>query len=89
MEELRSSFKDYCNYLRMSEDNVMSLLEKVRPLIEKEDTVLRTAITAEERLAITMHFLVTGRSYEDLTFSAIISSQELGKILPETCRAIY
>jgi hypothetical protein len=63
MEELRSSFKDYCNYLRMSEDNVMSLLEKVRPLIEKEDTVLRTAITAEERLAITMHFLVTGRSF--------------------------
>jgi hypothetical protein len=89
MEELRSSFKDYCNYLRMSEDNVMSLLEKVRPLIEKEDTVLRTAITAEERLAITIRFLATGRSYEDLTFSAIISPQALGKILPERCRAIY
>jgi hypothetical protein len=57
MEELRSSSKDYCNYLRMSEDNVISLLEKVRPLIEKEDTVLRTAITAEERLAITIRFL--------------------------------
>jgi hypothetical protein len=56
MEELRSSSKDYCNYLRMSEDNVMSLLEKVRPLIEKEDTVLRTAITAEERLAIRIRF---------------------------------
>jgi hypothetical protein len=56
MEELRSSSKDYCNYLRMSEDNVISLLEKIRPLIEKEDTVLRTAITAEERLAITIRF---------------------------------
>jgi hypothetical protein len=71
MEELRNSSKDYGNYLRMSEDNVMSLLEKVRPLIEKEDTVLRTAITAEE------------------WFSAIISQQALGKILLETCRAIY
>jgi hypothetical protein len=89
MEELRSSSKDYCNYLRMSEDNVISLLEKVRPLIEKEDTVLRTAITAEERLAITIRFLAIGRSYEDLTFSAIISPQALAKILPETCRAIY
>jgi hypothetical protein len=59
MEELRSSSKDYCNYLRMPEDNVMSLLEKVRPLIEKEHTVLRTAITAEERLAITIRFLAT------------------------------
>jgi hypothetical protein len=89
MEEIRSSSKDYCNYLRMSEDNVISLLEKVRPLIEKEDTVLRTAITAEERLAITIRFLAIGRSYEDLTFSAIISPQALAKILPETCRAIY
>jgi hypothetical protein len=86
MEELRSSSKDYCNYLTMSEDNVMSLLEKVRYLIEK---VLRTAITAEERLAITIRFLATGRSYEDLTFSAFISPQALGKILPETCRPIY
>jgi biotin synthase-like enzyme len=89
MEELRSSSNDYCNYLKMSEDNVISLLEKVRPLIEKEDTVLRTAITAEERLAITICFLAIGRSYEDLTFSAIISPQALAKILPETCRAIY
>jgi hypothetical protein len=39
----------------MSEDNVMSLLEKVRPLIEK--AVLRTAITAEKWLAITIRFL--------------------------------
>jgi hypothetical protein len=60
MEELRSSSKDYCNYLRMSEDNVISLLEKIRPLIEKEDTVLRTAITAEERLAITIRSLAIG-----------------------------
>jgi hypothetical protein len=52
MEEIRSSSKDYCNYLRMSEDNVISLLEKIRSLIEKEDTVLRAVITAEERLAI-------------------------------------
>jgi hypothetical protein len=89
MEELRSSSNDYCNYLRMSEDNVISLSEKVRPLIEKEDTVLRTAITAEERLAITIRFLAIGRSYEDLTFSAIISLQALAKILLETCRAIY
>jgi hypothetical protein len=89
MEELRSSSNDYSNYLRMSEDNVISLLEKIRSLIEKEDTVLRTAITAEERLAITIRFLAIGRSYEDLTFSAIISPQALAKILPETCRAIY
>jgi hypothetical protein len=89
IKELRSSSQDYFNYLRMSEDNFMILLEKVRPLIEKEDTVLRAAITAEERLAVTIRFLATGRSYEDLKFSAIISPQALGKIIPETCKAIY
>jgi hypothetical protein len=89
MEELPSLSKDYCNYLKMSKDNVMNLLEKVRPFIENQDTVLRTAITAEKQLAITIRFLATGRSYEDLTISAIISPQALGKILPETCRAIY
>jgi hypothetical protein len=73
----------------VSEDYVMSLLEKVRPLTEKEDTVLKTATTAEERLAITIRFLATGRSYEDLTLSAIISPQALGKILSETCIVIY
>jgi hypothetical protein len=73
----------------MSEENFMILLEKVRPLIEKEDTVLRAAITAEERLAVTIRFLATGRSYEDLKFSAIISPQALGKIIPGTCKAIY
>jgi hypothetical protein len=65
------------------------IYQKVRPLIEKEDTVLRTAITAEERLAITIRFLAIGRSYEDLTFSAIISPQALCKIISETCRTIY
>jgi hypothetical protein len=56
MEELPSLSKDYCNYLKMSKDNVMNLLEKVRPFIENQDTVLRTAITAEKQLAITIRF---------------------------------
>jgi len=32
---------------------------------------------------------VTGRSYEDLKFSAGISPQALGVIIPETCVAMY
>lgn len=33
--------------------------------------------------------MATGRNYEDLKFSTIISPQALGKIIPETCAAIY
>jgi len=47
------------------------------------------AITPHERLTATLRFFATGSSYEDLKFSTIMSPQALGKIVPETCRAIY
>lgn len=80
---------DVINYLRMGYDTFQELLALVRPLIEKENTLFREAVSVEERLLATLRFLATGRSYEDLKFSCIISPQLLGKIVPETCRAIY
>jgi hypothetical protein len=49
---------------------------------------MRQAATPHERLRATLRFLATGRSYEDLKFSTIMSPQALGNIIPETCRAI-
>ena len=73
----------------MSESTYLTLLSMVSPLIQKKDTAMRQAITPHERLTATLRFLATGRSYEDLKFSTIMSPQALGKIVPETCRAIY
>ncbi|KAJ8891146.1 hypothetical protein PR048_010660 [Dryococelus australis] len=50
---------------------------------------MRESISTEERLIVTLVFLVTGRSYEDLKFSSTNSPQLLGKIIPETCLAIF
>jgi len=50
---------------------------------------MRSAITPHERLSVTLQFSVAGRSYKDLKFSAEISPQVLGVIIPETCAAIY
>lgn len=50
---------------------------------------MRQSISPEERLLVTLRYLATGRSMEDLKFSAIISPQALGKIIPETCKYIY
>ncbi|KAF6215676.1 hypothetical protein GE061_000007 [Apolygus lucorum] len=52
------------------------------------DTLMRVAVTAEERLVVTLRYLATGRSYEDLKFGSAISAQLLGEIIPETCAAI-
>ncbi|KAF9424306.1 hypothetical protein HW555_000445 [Spodoptera exigua] len=88
LSELKFEPEDFKNYLRMDE-NYLKLLEMVTPMIKKEDTVMRNSISAHERLSVTLRFLATGRSYEDLKFSAIISPQALGKIIPETCEALY
>lgn len=89
LKELRSDPSDYRNYLRMNEEVYQTLLSLVTPLIQKKNTVMRPSISPHERLTATLRFLATGRSYECLKYSTIISPQALGKIIPETCEAIY
>ena len=80
---------DFKNYLRMDETAFSELLTAVTPYIVKHDTVMRPAISPKERLTATLRFLATGRQLEDLKFSTGISPQSLGKIIPETCSAIF
>lgn len=89
LSELRDNNPDdFRNYLRMTDECFDYLLAQVGPLIQKKNTVMRNAITAEQRLVVTLRFLATGRTLEDLKFSSGISPQRLGVIIPETCRAI-
>jgi hypothetical protein len=64
--------RDFQNYLRMDSELFQNLLRVVRPRIEKKNTVMREAVSAEERLSVTLRYLATGNSYEDLKFSAAI-----------------
>ncbi|KAM3966299.1 LOW QUALITY PROTEIN: uncharacterized protein ACR2FA_012601 [Aphomia sociella] len=89
LKELKFYPKSYRNYLRMDEKTYITLLSKVTPLIKKQDTIMRTAISPHERLTVTLKFHATGRPYECLKYSALISPQALNKIIPETCAAIY
>lgn len=89
LNELKLNPGDWFNYLRMDENTYLELLKAVTPFIIKKNTHLREAISPHERLTVTLRYLATGRSYEDLKFSAAISAQSLGQIIPETCTAIY
>lgn len=80
---------DFRNFMRMDSDSFIELLNLVAPLIQKQDTLMRKSVSAHERLMVTLRFLTTGESYEDLKFSAAVSPQLLSEIIPETCRAIY
>lgn len=88
LEELRLEPRDWMNYLRMDTGTYEELLCQVAPLIIKKDTVMRVAITPHERLTATLRFLATGRTFEDMKFSVIISPQALSQIIPTTCQAI-
>ncbi|KAL4701891.1 hypothetical protein ACJJTC_004675 [Scirpophaga incertulas] len=82
-------FDDIHNFLRMDKETFYQLLELVRPFITKRDTHLRQAVSAEERLLVTLRYLASGTCYKDLRYNSIISHQLLSEIIPETCRAIY
>ncbi|CAD7088081.1 unnamed protein product [Hermetia illucens] len=60
----------------------------IRPLITKRDTVMREAIPAEIRLAITLRYLATGDSYASLSFLFKVSTQSISKIVPEVAKSI-
>ena len=40
------------------------LLEKVTPYIEKKNTIMRDAISPDERLSVTFMYLATEESYD-------------------------
>jgi hypothetical protein len=58
LQELRLWDKpSYTNFLRMDEAAFEELLQKVGPLITKQDTHMRASIPAAERLALTLRGL--------------------------------
>ena len=66
-----------------------SLLRLVGPLIVKQSAKLREAISAEERLSVTLRYLASTDSQISLLFSYRIGRLTLSSILKETCDAIY
>jgi len=54
------------NFLRMDKIDFEELLEKVTPVIQRQDTWMREAISASERLSITLRFLATGDSFLEI-----------------------
>ena len=73
----------------MSPERFKHLLGLVSPLIAKKDTKMRAAISAEERLAVTLRFLATGDSQQSLSFSFRLGKTTVSNIIAETSEAIY
>ncbi|KAK7605333.1 hypothetical protein V9T40_007191 [Parthenolecanium corni] len=78
----------YENFCRMSVVDLEFLFNLVGPTIVKQDTPLRQAVSAKERLLVTLRFLASGDSYQSLSYIFRISPQLIGRIVPEVCAAL-
>ncbi|XP_069586989.1 uncharacterized protein [Ranitomeya imitator] len=76
-------------YCRMSIQTFDRLLEILRPGITFQDTRLRKAISAEERLLLTLRFLSTGLSFAGLHLEFLIGRSTISGIVRLTCRQIW
>ena len=73
----------------MSQERYDHQLAMVHPLIAKQNSRFRKAITSSERLALTLRFLATGESQISLTYLFRMGRNTVSKLLSETCDAIY
>ena len=75
--------------LRMPIETYNDLLERVRPNITLRDTHFRRAITADERLALTIRYLALGDNTLSLSQQFRVGYCSVGRIVRHTCQAIY
>ncbi|KAJ8953490.1 hypothetical protein NQ318_023611 [Aromia moschata] len=72
----------------MSSENFDEILTLIKEDITKTDTNYREAISAEERLAVTLRFLATGDSFSTIGHSFRIGFETVSAIVTEVCQAI-
>ncbi|PNF20006.1 hypothetical protein B7P43_G06636, partial [Cryptotermes secundus] len=80
--------EDYRNYFRMSEGTFDKLLRMGERFLIRKDTNMRESLPVNERLAVTLRYLATGRNFEDLTCLAVMSPATISVAVVETCKVL-
>ncbi|KTG00881.1 hypothetical protein cypCar_00032609 [Cyprinus carpio] len=75
--------------LRMTAEEFEFLLRMVGPLITKQHTKMRRAISPRDRLSVTLRFLATGETFSSLSSQHGIGASTISQIVMETCAALY
>ncbi|XP_018516794.2 uncharacterized protein si:dkey-121j17.6 [Lates calcarifer] len=83
------SRNDFLKYVKMTPEEFDILLRRVGPLLTRQDTKLRKAIPAKDRLSLTLRFLATGESFKSLSCMYRIGGSTVSKIILETSTVIH
>lgn len=79
----------YRNFMRMSKNDFDYLLNLVAPYITKQDTDMRKAISAAEKLSLTLRYLATGETFSSLQYIFRIPKSTISGFVCDVCEAIY
>nr|XP_049462188.1 uncharacterized protein LOC120956968 [Anopheles coluzzii] len=76
------------NFMRMKHEDFDRLYALVGPEISRMDTNMREAITAQERLLITLRYLATGETFASLQYLFRVSKSSIAKIVKDVCACL-
>ena len=82
------SSHDWLENFRMSQATFLYVCNEIRPVIEKEDTVMRKAIPVEQRVALTLWFLATNADYRTIGHLFGVSKPTICVITKEVCAIV-
>ena len=86
---LNSDTFGYRNFVRLSPEHVTELVDRVGPVIQKEETRFYEPLPPGLKIAITLKYLATGDSYKTLIYVFRVALNTISLFVPEVCEAIY
>ncbi|XP_067944974.1 uncharacterized protein [Watersipora subatra] len=91
IKELREDqdSRRHIKYLRISPENFDYILEAIKPLITKQDTVMRKSIEPGLKLAATLHHLAEGSSHAAISAHYRLGRSTVSQIIDDTCVALW
>ena len=79
----------YREFFRMTKEQFKVLGDKIACHIAKQDTVMRSSIKADERLAVTLRYLATGETFKSLEYSFRMSRTTISYVVLDCCAALF
>lgn len=75
--------------MRMSVEQFQRILQDISDKIQRSDTSMREAITARDKLQVTLSFFVTRNSFRTLQHIFRVPKPSISAFLPEVLDIIY
>lgn len=88
VEELFTEEQWYSNF-RVTKGTFTYILQEIQGYISRQDTLMRRAVTAERRLALTLYFLASTAEYRTIANLFGVSVSFVCNVIKQVCGAIY